>query len=511
MMKNTSSTDVNAERNYDMSVTDVWPPKFLSIGDESKFIRHDGQASIGMIPDQLEYTPNSEPYPTGKPYVYPEISEKPYEPYLSEYSSSNTCILNNNNDSNSLGETVAIPSSLSIENVGGRLKEAGYPYADQHSKNYVATGAGCDVPPVINNEEGWIKSKSIPEERYQPVPQNQKLDRYYDFPMINEKRPRPINVPAINISRYAKYTRIEHDYDDICAKFEGKIFDLAKEKGRPVPPSEGLGYTTTHPNCKCYWEPVDEPKKIDSLAVNEKDHVNHIRRSIGQKARYGSLHTVWQDGHLSKRTRKTNPLKEIRETIQELSNEFKWMNPEYIGKIKKLKDNVGGMFLLVRAAAETLTDHRSEGLEPYRRKLAADEIMQFGRTGIGKNSDINHLTSETGDEFYKTNGRVLDAEFDPNRRELQFLHYEQDPEIIEYLKRGDIQEVSINAGRPRTMDIESCDAPEGKCMVPRGLILGELDGIAFTYVVSNPQGIIYKGRHIPKAKAGVSTTAIEIL
>jgi len=193
----------------------------------------------------------------------------------------------------------------------------------------------------------------------------------------------------------------------------------------------------------------------------------------------------------------------IRETIGELSHQFNWMTDDYLQRVSELGRNVGGKFVLVRASAEAITDHRSEG-EPFRRLLKGDELAQLTRTGIGKSTDINHLGKE-----FKVDSDVLDAEYDPNRRETQMLVHLRDPEIIHYISTGDIQTVSINAGMPRHMGTE-CDT--GECfVVPRGLLLGELDGIAFTWVVNNPQGILWRGRHIPQAIPGVKTTKIELL
>ena len=85
----------------------------------------------------------------------------------------------------------------------------------------------------------------------------------------------------------------------------------------------------------------------------------------------------------------------------------------------------------------------------------------------------------------------------------------KDPEIIHFIETGQIASVSINAGAPRRMDTE-CDT--GECfVVPTGLILGELDGIAFTWVVDDPAGVVWRGKYIPKATAGVKTTRIEII
>jgi len=321
-----------------------------------------------------------------------------------------------------------------------------------------------------------------------------------------------VNTPPSTVSQFGKYTRTGDEDCDICESFEGKIYDLA-QKQRPVPPSEGKGYTNVHPNCKCYFEPVDNPEdetkrmavptKLDVLNAIEKKHVHSIHRKIGQRAKAGKLHTIFQDGKLSKRTRKTNPMKEIKETLVELHGQFNWFTDDYLAKIGELDKSIGGKFILVRASAETITDHRSEG-EPYRRLLKGEELMQLTRTGIGKSTDINHLGLD-----YKVDSQVLDAEFDPIRKESQMLVHLKDPEIIHFIETGQITAVSINAGAPRRMDTE-CDT--GECfVVPTGLILGELDGIAFTWVVSDPAGIVWRGKFIPKATAGVKTTKIEII
>lgn len=321
-----------------------------------------------------------------------------------------------------------------------------------------------------------------------------------------------ILVQPSTVSRYGKYTRTEHEHDDICASFEGKTYDLA-QKSRPVPPSEGKGYTNTHPNCKCYYEPVENPEeetkklavstKLDVLNSIEKNHIFSVHRKIGQRARNHKLHTVFEDGHLSKRTRGTNPMKEIKEALVELHGQFNWFTDDYLHKIGELDKSIGGKFILVRASAETITDHRAEG-EPYRRLLKGEELMQLTRTGIGKSTDINHLGKE-----FEVDSQVLDAEYDPIRKESQMLVHLKDPEIIHFIETGQISSVSINAGAPRRMDTE-CGT--GECfVVPTGLILGELDGIAFTWVVNDPAGIVHRGRYIPKATAGVKSTKIEII
>lgn len=107
----------------------------------------------------------------------------------------------------------------------------------------------------------------------------------------------------------AKYTRASHDYSDICSTFEGKIFDL-KSASRPVVPSEGRGFTTTHPNCQCYWTAVKDPNaKPDKMLAAMKEYVQRIHRKIGQKARNGTLHRILPNGKVSKRTTFRNPRK----------------------------------------------------------------------------------------------------------------------------------------------------------------------------------------------------------
>lgn len=103
-----------------------------------------------------------------------------------------------------------------------------------------------------------------------------------------------------------KYRRRLNDDNDICATFDGKIFD-SESNNRPVPPSEGRGFTTTHPNCKCYWTIAPKNSEPDSMLKSIGEYIKTIHKKIGQKARWGTLHTVFEDGHISQRTRGTNP------------------------------------------------------------------------------------------------------------------------------------------------------------------------------------------------------------
>lgn len=198
----------------------------------------------------------------------------------------------------------------------------------------------------------------------------------------------------------------------------------------------------------------------------------------------------------------------LQEAISELRKEFRWITPDYIEKAKLLGDEAEGQLYLIRAAGETITDHRGEG-EEFRRKLSGEELNSMSRTAIGKGMDINHNSD------FQTQAVILDAEYDPIRKEIQMLVLEKDPTINEAVEDGIITAVSINGGAPRNNVVDKCDnnCTGGceLCTIPKGVVLGELDGIGMTWVVTNPRGLAWNGNHIPKAEPGVKFTKIEAL
>jgi hypothetical protein len=136
--------------------------------------------------------------------------------------------------------------------------------------------------------------------------------------------------------------------------------------------------------------------------------------------------------------------------------------------------------------------------------LDGDELHAMARTAISHGMDVNHLGPE-----YKTKAYIADSEYDKRRKEIQMLVHEEDPDIISAIARHDITAVSINGGAPRNQKVE-CD--DSECFnVPRGVVLGELDDIALTWVVTNRNGMEWRGRHLDYATPGVSNTKIEIL
>lgn len=364
-------------------------------------------------------------------------------------------------------EEVAIPDSL------GAMSRP-----DKTSQQWLGMAASKIGPPEMHAEQPAALERMMPEEPWFPW-------------KAQEAQP-----------RYAKFTYNNQENCEICRGFDGMIYDL-NNRQRPILPSENLMFTNVHPHCMCTWNEIDPILsgniKPSVVPAGRQDHISHVNRIIGQKSRYGTLHALNSNGSVSDSTLDFNP-RQLQETMAELKSQFKWLSPEYVQKIHAM--DAPGKFLLIRAAAETATDHRSEG-EPYKRLLSGLELYAMARTATGKGMDINHNPS------WKTNAVVMDSEGDIERKEIQMLVYETDPQILQAIQDGTITAVSINGGAPRTNTVE-CGTDE--CyLVPRGVILGELDGIALTYVVTNPRGFKWRGQFIPPAEPGVKSTKIEII
>ncbi len=448
-----------------------------------------------------------------------------------------------------------------------------YPYTST-----VWDGLASDVnsQPSMHNEYGFNVAKSIPEWRY-PVEQSQMYPIRIPDVIIppsgqfNETRREDEKkklhkllakwalllggIIAIDqliknyldsetdkpLEVFAEYQYHGHDSDDECEKFGGKTFDLLETHSRPVIPSENIGYTTTHPNCICTWKVLSNYKGTgNSLTRKEESDIHSIESHISKAAKKGDLHTVNKDGKLSSKTTSKNPLKELcdcmnvsipslhldlsprakigrkilrrtalQEQISNLRSEFGWLTDDYLDRAKELAEDAEGQLYLIRAAGESITDHRAEG-EPYRRKLSSDELNSMTRTIIGKSMDINHQPE------FETDATILDAEFDKNRKEIQTLVIERDPQIIDAIEDGKITAVSINGGMPRSESVEKCNhGCDGDscelCVVPHGVVLGESDGIGMTWVITDPGGLYWNGHFVPSAEPGIKFTKIETL
>ena len=402
-------------------------------------------------------------------------------------------------------EEVSIPGSLSQIKIG----------EDKTSPQWLGTASTTIGGPSMHGEDAAINQRRTPEESWYPWGDNAcqycgLLDSDHDTFIGHPFS--PTVIAEAYVPYWVRYKYNGHEMSEYCKTFNGMIFDMNKSDGRPILPSENLGYTTQHPNCRCTWEVVDpilaQDVEPSDMLGHQKDHISKVNRIIGQKSRHGTLHALNSDGSVSDSTFDVNPRK-LMETVGELHQQFRWLTPSYMNKLSQLRAKMPGKFYLVRAAAETTTDHRIEG-EPYQRKLGGMELVKMARTGVGKKADINHMPELVTDTI------VMDGEGDEARNEIQFLVHVSDPEIIKYIDNHSINAVSINGGAPRETLIGPCDhtctATECEvCSHPVGVILGEMDGIAFTWVVTNPQGIVWKGMKIPPAEPGVKVTKIESL
>jgi len=345
--------------------------------------------------------------------------------------------------------------------------------------------------------------------------------------------------PDTPLEVFAEYTATLDDKTcEECRNANGKTFNILEVHNRPVLPSENLGYTTRHPHCRCEWDvKKNYTRPPDTLSRNEESEIHRIESHINHAAKDGTLHKVKKDGDLSSKTTKKNPIKEcacnvtiqsielppihltlpktklsrkvLQESIANLRLEFDWLTDDYVSKARELAADSGGKLYLIRAAGESITDHTSEG-EPYRRKLSADELNSMTRTAIGKNMDINHQPE------LETDATILDADFDKKRKEIQMLVIERDHQINNAINDGKITAVSINGGMPRSETVEPCNhgCSDGNCelcLVPKGVVLGELDGIALTWVVTDPKGLYYNGSFVPSAEPGIKFTKIDVL
>jgi len=466
------------------------------------------------------------------------------------------------------------PDPNSLGNLSNTYDVLNYPTPS--SSNWIGTASDVNSQPSMHGEHGYNVQSTIP-----PFPKN--YEGLHSDSQIHSKGIEPSGaiieakkddtkkklltllgkwtillggVVAIDqiIKKYldsetdepleivAEFNYHGHDNDDECAKYSGKRFNILETHNRPVIPSEKLGYTTTHPNCKCTWDVKPNAKPFfNNLTKKERNEIDGIESHIKDAAKKGELHKVSKDGKLSKKTTSKNPLKELctcmnvtlpqfnlslpkrtesginqrlhrkalQEAITNLRSEFEWLNDDYISNAKKLANEAGGELYLVRAAGEAITDHTGEG-EPYRRKLSSEELNAMARTAIGKGMDINHQPE------FETDATILDVEFDKNRKEMQMLVVERDPQIIDAIDNGKITAVSINGGMPRSESIEQCNSNCNDkncelCLVPKGVVLGELDGIAMTWVVTDKNGLYWNGHHVTSAEPGIKFTKIEAL
>jgi len=333
---------------------------------------------------------NVEPYPTSNKSPYGIGSDTiPPQPYQSFFTP----------DPNSVG---------SLSNVYDVLHPP-YPYdSASASSNWLGLAADLNAQPSMHGLHGFNVAKAIPEWRY-PVEDSQMYPLNIPDIIIppsgtnrlaeakkEDKKKKLRNLllkwalllgGAIGINKildsldpdeplevFAEYEYHSHVADDECAPYNGKTFNLIETHNRPVVPSENLGYTTTHVNCKCTWKIKSNYKKTpDSLNRKEESEIHRIENHINKAAKDGTLHKVKKDGELSKKTTSKNPIKEcacvelpslhldlpkigslwlqrkaLQESIANLRSEFHWLTEDYISKAQELAGDAYTLVLLCK-------------------------------------------------------------------------------------------------------------------------------------------------------------------
>lgn len=197
-------------------------------------------------------------------------------------------------------------------------------------------------------------------------------------------------------------------------------------------------------------------------------------------------------------------------------DDFHWIDEMGIKEMIQEGKKGPGKYVLIKAAEAAITDHRPEG-EQFKRMITPEILKKLTYTAIKKGSDINHMLSKRD----LNSGVVVDAEFNDKTGFSELIYFESDQEILKAIKDGFITAVSINGGAARSYKIidkkgDVIENPEVKCStgecfrLGEGIILGEKDNVAFTWVVTKP-GWRYNGRMVPHTIPGVETTRILIL
>lgn len=197
-------------------------------------------------------------------------------------------------------------------------------------------------------------------------------------------------------------------------------------------------------------------------------------------------------------------------------DDFHWIDEIAIKEMIQEGKKGIGKYILLKAAEGTITDHRVEG-EEHKRIITPEILKKLTYTAIKKGSDINHLFKKR--DLYS--GTVVDAEFNDRTGFSEFMYFESDKEILQGIEDGFITAVSINGGAARSykiidgkgieMDKPGIECADGECYrLGEGIILGEKDNVAFTWVVTKP-GWRYNGRMIPNTTPGIMSTRILVL
>ena len=245
----------------------------------------------GLPKDVQPYpTPNQSPYGIGS-------STPPYQSFFSP-------------DPNSVG---------SLSNVYDVLNP---PYLGDNT-NWSATASQLNSEPSMHNEHGFNVTKAIPEWRYNIEDSQMYPLKIPDIiippsginPLAEAKKEKKkkknlrdlllkwalllggaVGIdklldslkPDESLEIFAKYTAKLDDKTCVeCRNADGKVFNLVEVHMRPVLPSENLGYTTRHPNCRCTWNvEKNYTGTADSLSRKEESEIHKIESHINHSAKH---------------------------------------------------------------------------------------------------------------------------------------------------------------------------------------------------------------------------------
>lgn len=194
----------------------------------------------------------------------------------------------------------------------------------------------------------------------------------------------------------------------------------------------------------------------------------------------------------------------IFETLQALQEHaFSWY--PHKERLKQISESGQGKFLLIQALHPMVTDpfHIGHGS----RRFTVKELMKSAYTALGKGMNINH------EVHLKPTFKhlILDGEFNELNNTLEYIVYEEDPEVLRLIREGFITKVSMQ-GNPRREPVK-CDAcGTDNCVcekVPEGIIWGEGTNEAIAYVTTK-EGANYYGLPLKAEVPGDWNTSISI-
>lgn len=302
-------------------------------------------------------------------------------------------------------------------------------------------------------------------------------------------------IPKLKVKKFKKFKYNSGKIEcPICKPLDGMEF-AEDDSTRPIVPSEnlGVGVYNTHSHCKCTNKDFEKLIPIETEPKSDPAQSRAAASSLRERKDITAEYL--------------RPLSESLNIYKDRQHgEFDWIDDDAIDEMIKYAHNHGsGKFILGVLSGETITDHRIEGTEKYRRRWSNNELIQNIRTAKGKMIDINHLYPKIDMQ----SGGVYDSNWNFTTSRGEVIIWETDRDILEAIRNDVIGAISIHTGLPRKIN-ENCD--DGECFLePSGTILGEQDNIALAYVVTGADGFSYNGQVIPSMPPGMQFTRLYLV